>query len=411
MPGRKRPTKKQSSSDRVNSEVSLNGGDTTTESKSESLLVSGACSQTATNDSGNPSLHSLALSTTKKSNHAPTSDCLQSYARANEDTHTLTRDRSARGSTSPKTYVSPPRSQRFDITTGSGDDMEIRSNQTASFDPVLHSFLSRVESQGKANNQAMRECMMAQGETNNKAMRDCMMAQGEANRELMRDCMIAITSQSQSNFQLLLKGLTDLGTKVESLTNASNAQASITESDSRDSQSVVISLTPTPDRTSTWACADNVPKDTANTCMKQPEIPSDTSRNGTIASTQLNTNAHSSAVSSSTSIRSTADSNKTHNVRLPAFTGKSNEWKVWYSCFDAVAEINHWTERTRLSELLQRLQGVAADFVFDEISPDCRSNYSNLYCLCALKPTNCTGLCLVSELNISASRLKTLRPS
>ena len=59
--------------------------------------------------------------------------------------------RSARGSTSPKTYVSPPRSQCFDITTGSGDDMEIRSNQTASFDPVLHSFLSRVESQGKAN--------------------------------------------------------------------------------------------------------------------------------------------------------------------------------------------------------------------------------------------------------------------
>ena len=61
--------------------------------------------------------------------------------------------------------------------------------------------------------------MMAQGETNNKAMRDCMMAQGEANRELMRDCMIAITSQSQSNFQLLLKGLpdlSDLGTKVES---------------------------------------------------------------------------------------------------------------------------------------------------------------------------------------------------
>ena len=217
MPGRKRPTKKQSSSDRVNSEVSLNGGDTTSESEYESLLVSGACSQTATIDSGNPSLHSLALSTTEKSNHAPTSDCLQSYASANEDTHTLTRDRSARGSTSPKTYVSLPRSQRFDITTGSGDDMEVRSNQTASFDPVLQSFLSRVESQGKANNQAMRECMMAKGETNNKAMRDCMMAQNEANRELMRDCMIAITSQSQSNFQLLLKGLTDLGTKVESL--------------------------------------------------------------------------------------------------------------------------------------------------------------------------------------------------
>ena len=130
--------------------------------------------------------------------------------------------------------------------------------------------------------------------------------------------------------------------------------------------------------TSTPACTENIPKDTTDTSFKQPEITSDASRSCTVASTQLNTNAHSSAVSSSTSIGSSADSNKTHNVRLPAFTGKSNEWKVWYSRFHAVAEINHWTERTRLSELLQRLQGVAAEFVFDEISPDCRSNYNNL---------------------------------
>ena len=181
MPGRKRPTKKQSSSVRVNSEVSLNDGDKTSESESESLFVSGACSQTATIDSGNPSLHNLALSTAEESNPAPTSDCLQSCASANEDTHTLTRGRPARGSTSPKTYVSPPRSQRFDITPGSGDDMEVHSNQIASIGSVLHNFLSRVESQGEANN------------------------------KVMRDCLIGITSlvkennsQSQSNFQLLL---------------------------------------------------------------------------------------------------------------------------------------------------------------------------------------------------------------
>ena len=134
----------------------------------------------------------------------------------------------------------------------------------------------------------------------------------------MRDCLIGITSlvkennsQSQSNFQLLLKGLTDLGTKVESLTNASTAQAAITKSDSRDSQPAVISLTRTADLTSTPACTENIPKDAANTYLKRPEIPSDASRSGTIASTQLNTNAHSSAVSSSTSIGSIADSNKT----------------------------------------------------------------------------------------------------
>ena len=123
MPGRKTPTKEQSSSDRVNSEVSLNGGDTTSESESESLLVSGACSQTDTMDSGNPSLHSLTLSTAEEGNPAPTSDCLQSCVSANEDTHSLIKDNSTR----PKTYVSPPRSQRFDITPGSGDDMEVSS--------------------------------------------------------------------------------------------------------------------------------------------------------------------------------------------------------------------------------------------------------------------------------------------
>ena len=56
------------------------------------------------------------------------------------------------------------------------------------------------------------------------------------------------------------------------------------------------------------------------------------------------------------------------NVKLPACTGNCNDsWKVWYSRFTTIANLNNWDEPTRLSELVQRLQATAADFVFDEI--------------------------------------------
>ena len=43
-----------------------------------------------------------------------------------------------------------------------------------------------------------------------------------------------------------------------------------------------------------------------------------------------------------------------------------------------MADLNHWDEKTRLSELIQRLQDTAADFVFDEISSDSIKNYEGL---------------------------------
>ena len=101
-------------------------------------------------------------------------------------------------------------------------------------------------------------------------------------------------------------------------------------------------------------------------------------RTDTIAYTQSDTDAHRSSDPSSHCILSCADSTKTNNVKLPPFVGKSNEWKVWFSSFTAVANVNEWNDTTRLSELLQGIRGVAAEFVFDEISPECRSNYRNL---------------------------------
>ena len=67
------------------------------------------------------------------------------------------------------------------------------------------------------------------------------------------------------------------------------------------------------------------------------------------------------------------------NVKLPAFTGNSQDnWKVWFSRFTTVADFNKWNETTRLSELVQRLQGTAAIFVFDEIPSDSISNFHSL---------------------------------
>ena len=58
---------------------------------------------------------------------------------------------------------------------------------------------------------------------------------------------------------------------------------------------------------------------------------------------------------------------RSRNVKLPAFTGNSNDrWTVWFSRFSTVADLNNWNEATRLSEVVQRLQGTAAYFVFDE---------------------------------------------
>ena len=70
---------------------------------------------------------------------------------------------------------------------------------------------------------------------------------------------------------------------------------------------------------------------------------------------------------------------RNRNVKLPAFTGNGTDsWKVWFSRFTTVADLNNWDDPTRLSELVQRLQGTAADFVFDEIPNDIISSFQSL---------------------------------
>ncbi|CAC5399366.1 unnamed protein product [Mytilus coruscus] len=65
------------------------------------------------------------------------------------------------------------------------------------------------------------------------------------------------------------------------------------------------------------------------------------------------------------------------NAKLPSFTGKE-KWEVWINRFEAVANLQKWDDRTKLSELLTRLQGAAGDFVFDQLNSKTLKNYSKL---------------------------------
>ncbi len=63
----------------------------------------------------------------------------------------------------------------------------------------------------------------------------------------------------------------------------------------------------------------------------------------------------------------------TGNTKLPKFTGDGkSSWKVWYARFTTVAELHRWNDTRCLIELVQHLDGSAADFVFDQIPGDCR---------------------------------------
>ena len=91
---------------------------------------------------------------------------------------------------------------------------------------------------------------------------------------------------------------------------------------------------------------------------------------------QLNVQNKNNAASTSGSYEQLS---RNRNVKLPAFTGNGTDsWKVWFSRFTTVADLNNWDDPTRLSELVQRLQGTAADFVFDEIPKDIISSFQSL---------------------------------
>ena len=66
-----------------------------------------------------------------------------------------------------------------------------------------------------------------------------------------------------------------------------------------------------------------------------------------------------------------------YDMKLPSFDGKE-DWKVWVSRFEAVAERRQWDDDTKLDNLLPKLQGRAGDFVFTQLPKQTLECYSEL---------------------------------
>jgi hypothetical protein len=64
-------------------------------------------------------------------------------------------------------------------------------------------------------------------------------------------------------------------------------------------------------------------------------------------------------------------------LKLTVFTGK-DDWEVWFNRFEDVAKRLRWTTNDKLDELLPRIQGVAADFVYGQLARPTRNNYRKL---------------------------------
>ena len=65
------------------------------------------------------------------------------------------------------------------------------------------------------------------------------------------------------------------------------------------------------------------------------------------------------------------------DIKIPPFNGKE-EWKVWVSRFETVADRKGWPEEIKLDNILPKLQGKAGEFVFTQLSRHTLSCYSEL---------------------------------
>ena len=65
------------------------------------------------------------------------------------------------------------------------------------------------------------------------------------------------------------------------------------------------------------------------------------------------------------------------DVKLPPFNGKE-DWKVWITRFEAMARRYNWNDETKVDNLIPRLQGKAGDFVFNQLSYETMSSYTEL---------------------------------
>lgn len=64
-------------------------------------------------------------------------------------------------------------------------------------------------------------------------------------------------------------------------------------------------------------------------------------------------------------------------IKMPAYNGKTR-WETWIAQFEAIGRRQGWTEDDKLDHLLPRLEGVAAQFVFEQLPTSTIHNYPAL---------------------------------
>ena len=64
-------------------------------------------------------------------------------------------------------------------------------------------------------------------------------------------------------------------------------------------------------------------------------------------------------------------------VKFPPFSGKE-DWHTWLARFEVIAARYRWTDEERLDQLLPKLEGTAAQFVFTQLSPEVLNDYQHI---------------------------------
>lgn len=75
--------------------------------------------------------------------------------------------------------------------------------------------------------------------------------------------------------------------------------------------------------------------------------------------------------------RGSAPAARQAHVKIPSFNG-NDDWSTWIARFESIAHRCMWTDGDKLDQLLPRLDGIAAEFVFSQLSPNVVDNYCEL---------------------------------
>lgn len=119
---------------------------------------------------------------------------------------------------------------------------------------------------------------------------------------------------------------------------------------------------------------------------KQNKLDTNNNKSGSTKSCyeEASKSSEESEIEESTNSTATEDlfeSKKSDNhkldCKLPPYTG-SEKWRVWLNRFESVAKLASWTAREKLQQLLPRIQGNAADFVFGQLKEETMASYENL---------------------------------